>query len=321
MFSAMPPSQAYQSLKKNLEDEQYSPRVPIWGESDEIIKLKEQQKRKILIEEYLDAALKEEEEYCRSVGFCYEKNASSIEDTAKEIFAGNDGVIVEENNSGCQSKAAPTLQRGEISSISTQTHLPSTDNLSDPRPISTKRKNTLLEDKITKIGQRRKLNPTRTRRKNKFRKKEEHLNTSSPFQNESSSSHGSQFSSRQFTGEEVRGRGNKPCHSRSKKIKSSFSLLPENNLHEKRWKAKALQLLEYNNKYGHCDISQNDPEFAQLGRWIRTQRIAYKGKYEGQGGMHTQRIIFLEAVGVKWECRRGKNRTIKHSSIQGKNDD
>ena len=156
------------------------------------------------------------------------------------MFAGKDGVIVEENSIECQSKVAPTLQRGEMSSISTPTLLPSTDNLSDPHPISTKRKNALVEDKNTKIGQKRKLNPTRTRRKNKYRKKEKHLNTSSPFRNESSSSHGSQFSSRQFTGEEVRGRGNRPCHSLSKKIKSTFSLLPENNLHEKRWKEQKL---------------------------------------------------------------------------------
>ena len=78
MFSATPPSQAYQSVKKKLEDEQYSPGVPILGESDEIFKLMELQKRKILIEKYLDDALKEEEESCRSVGFYYEKSTSGM---------------------------------------------------------------------------------------------------------------------------------------------------------------------------------------------------------------------------------------------------
>jgi hypothetical protein len=203
------PSHAFQTLKKKLEEEKYLPGVPFWreGESEEIIKLKEQQKRKFLIEEYLDAALKEEEEYFRSVGFDSGQMSSNNEDTIQAICVGKELPCQEGNKSGrmnisCQSKGVSALQKGENSSLSTPTPIliSSTHSLS-ARPRSAKRKHTstakIVEDDNTK-GPRRKFNPTRTRRNIKMsRKKMEHSkNISSTLEKKSSISHEHQCTSK-----------------------------------------------------------------------------------------------------------------------------
>ena len=47
------------------------------------------------------------------------------------------------------------------------------------------------------------------------------------------------------------------------------------------WEKMFSSLLEYKNKYGHCNVPQDWLENKKLGKWVRTQRVSYtKGKLE-----------------------------------------
>eukprot|EP00957_Ditylum_brightwellii_P138561 10561628-Ditylum_brightwellii.AAC.1 len=45
---------------------------------------------------------------------------------------------------------------------------------------------------------------------------------------------------------------------------------------EHAWKNKFDQLCAFKAENGHCNVSQHDTQNKSLGKWVNTQRVAYK---------------------------------------------
>ena len=61
------------------------------------------------------------------------------------------------------------------------------------------------------------------------------------------------------------------------------------------WDERFQQLVEYKKQNGHCRVPQRYKANPQLGRWVNTQRKAYK-----KGKLSPEQIKSLEGIGFKW---------------------
>lgn len=88
------------------------------------------------------------------------------------------------------------------------------------------------------------------------------------------------------------------------------------------WNERYQELLEFKNKFGHCNATQRT-EYHTLALWVAHQRRNYQSIKEGKsgGGLTEERIKLLEAAGVEWRRHKYKKRTKKtkqteHASSQ-----
>jgi hypothetical protein len=71
------------------------------------------------------------------------------------------------------------------------------------------------------------------------------------------------------------------------------------------WEGRLSELARYRKKHGHCNVSKNSSENAQLGEWVATQRYQYRLHLKGETSLITlPRIQALESVGFEWKPGR-----------------
>lgn len=68
-----------------------------------------------------------------------------------------------------------------------------------------------------------------------------------------------------------------------------------------RWEERFRELLEFKKKHGHVDVSQRDPGYEDLARWVKNQRRAKKNG----GSWFDDRARRLEEIGFQWKLREG----------------
>jgi superfamily II DNA or RNA helicase len=66
------------------------------------------------------------------------------------------------------------------------------------------------------------------------------------------------------------------------------------------WEEKYRELQSFKAKHGHCNVTQNDPDNAALGKWLNKQRQKKK-----KGGLAATREKMLNSIGVIWKPKRG----------------
>ena len=69
------------------------------------------------------------------------------------------------------------------------------------------------------------------------------------------------------------------------------------------WSERLVELREYNNKKGHCNVPQSQ---GPLGLWVKIQRSEYRKKKLGkQTALTDERVAALDALGFEWDGRKG----------------
>ena len=71
------------------------------------------------------------------------------------------------------------------------------------------------------------------------------------------------------------------------------------------WDVRFDQLVEYKDKYGHCNISTLDGDNKQLGQWVHTQRTTYN-----KGKLPDEKINRLEGIGFSWAGGVSRGRRV-----------
>ena len=74
---------------------------------------------------------------------------------------------------------------------------------------------------------------------------------------------------------------------------------------DEQWKIGYTELVQYLVEHGTCNVPQ---KYGPLGRWVRTQRNAYK-----DGCMSKFRIDYLESIGFAWAAKRVHNKSCPDS--------
>jgi hypothetical protein len=72
------------------------------------------------------------------------------------------------------------------------------------------------------------------------------------------------------------------------------------------WFDKLVQLRDYKEKFGHVNVSQLDPQYKSLGRWLNDQRVYKKGRKNSKEEvtfLSKDREAFLEDLGVIWDVK------------------
>jgi hypothetical protein len=68
------------------------------------------------------------------------------------------------------------------------------------------------------------------------------------------------------------------------------------------WEDRLIELADYRNNQGHCNISKNYSENTKLADWVGTQRKQYKLHLAGKASSMTlSRIQALEDIGFEWD--------------------
>ena len=71
-----------------------------------------------------------------------------------------------------------------------------------------------------------------------------------------------------------------------------------------KWDKKFAELKEFKQRYGHCNVSRRDTEYAQLRVWVTTQKFEYGKKCAGKAScISDDRIKALESIGFDWGSR------------------
>lgn len=82
------------------------------------------------------------------------------------------------------------------------------------------------------------------------------------------------------------------------------------------WDDRFTQLALWKAQKGSCDVPVKDDP--QLGRWVRTQRQAYRQRAEGKPStMNDERVGLLESIAFDWKLNAGRRQTTprnKHRS-------
>lgn len=72
------------------------------------------------------------------------------------------------------------------------------------------------------------------------------------------------------------------------------------------WFEKLIELKKYKEEFGHVNVSQVDPLYKKLGRWLNDQRVNKKGRKNTKGEiiyLSKEREAFLEELGVIWDMK------------------
>ena len=67
-----------------------------------------------------------------------------------------------------------------------------------------------------------------------------------------------------------------------------------------------IELKKYKEEFGHTNVSQIDPKYKKLGRWLNDQRVYKKGRKNTKGEityLSEEREAFLEELGVIWDMK------------------
>lgn len=77
------------------------------------------------------------------------------------------------------------------------------------------------------------------------------------------------------------------------------------------WEERLDELKRFKDEYGHCNVPSLSTEYPKLATWIKCQRRQYKLFQDGQpSNITAQRINELEKLGLQWEIRGTKRRTL-----------
>jgi hypothetical protein len=96
---------------------------------------------------------------------------------------------------------------------------------------------------------------------------------------------------------------------RSRKKKGTISLEQAARLdaigfiwgvHDTFWETMFVELTDYKQRFGHCNVPQRWPENPQLATWVGTQR--------SQKNLSTERKARLDALGFDWNPQANKRR-------------
>lgn len=72
----------------------------------------------------------------------------------------------------------------------------------------------------------------------------------------------------------------------------------------KPWEDNVLELLEFRQKYGHCDVPYSYLANPQLGFWVAKQRYYYRTRDRPTSYITPERIKRLEQIGFQWVYKR-----------------
>jgi hypothetical protein len=67
------------------------------------------------------------------------------------------------------------------------------------------------------------------------------------------------------------------------------------------WKARLIELADYREIYGHCNVPNRCSKNTKLSYWVATQRCQYRLHLAGKkSNMTAYRIQELDSLGFKW---------------------
>lgn len=70
---------------------------------------------------------------------------------------------------------------------------------------------------------------------------------------------------------------------------------------EKKWRQRYLELVTFQEMYGHCNVPYQYKKNKQLANWVNTQRAHYKLRHEGKKNyISDERIEVLNKIGFQW---------------------
>lgn len=72
------------------------------------------------------------------------------------------------------------------------------------------------------------------------------------------------------------------------------------------WFNRLIELKNYKEEFGHANVSQVDPKYKKLGRWLNDQRVMKKGRKNSKGEiiyLSNEREALLEELGVIWDMK------------------
>jgi len=76
------------------------------------------------------------------------------------------------------------------------------------------------------------------------------------------------------------------------------------NPREIKWKRMFMQLVEYNNRFGHLNVPSRWEENRKLSQWVSSQRIKYKARQKGRKigeSIKDEQIDMLNSIGFCWD--------------------
>ena len=68
-----------------------------------------------------------------------------------------------------------------------------------------------------------------------------------------------------------------------------------------KWQERYEELIEFKQKYGHCDVPRKNDENKKLATWVNSQRYFYRNVQSGKQSYITEeRIELLKKIGFRW---------------------
>ena len=84
------------------------------------------------------------------------------------------------------------------------------------------------------------------------------------------------------------------------------------------WNERFSELLEFKQKWGHCDVPQKYAKNRNLRKWVRKHRWKYILLNIGMKSfISDERMLKLENVGFKWETKSSTQETMCDKNITG----
>mmetsp|Transcript_24330 Transcript_24330/g.39541 ORF Transcript_24330/g.39541 Transcript_24330/m.39541 type:complete len:270 (-) Transcript_24330:126-935(-) len=97
--------------------------------------------------------------------------------------------------------------------------------------------------------------------------------------------------------------------SRSSKssVSASASASASESKHGRAWEQRIHELIDFQKKYGHCNVPQNYSPNPSLGTWVNRQRQEHKKRGDGDiSSLNDERLEQLESIGFCWGKRKGQ---------------
>lgn len=69
------------------------------------------------------------------------------------------------------------------------------------------------------------------------------------------------------------------------------------DIHESLWQESYVCLVEFHNKFGHCNVSKGQKEYVRLAEWAAKQR---KDKSQNEPRLPQEKIDKLNKLGFEW---------------------
>ena len=79
------------------------------------------------------------------------------------------------------------------------------------------------------------------------------------------------------------------------------------NPQEAKWKRMFMQLVEYQDRFGHCNVPSKWEENTKLAVWVSTRRFKYKAQQRGRKigeSIKSEQIDMLNSIGFSWDPKR-----------------